>query len=214
MDHARPRGGARREAERPSGASREILNAGAWLLRHRGYESMTTRAIAERVGIKAGSIYHHFPSKDAIVEQVLNEGVRVVFDAVTAALAALPADATPLDRLRAAIKSHLQSSLENSDYTSASIRAFAFLPSGLREHCRVERRRYEEIWRDIVQQAADAGYIPQGLSLDAVRLMLLGAVNWAGEWYRPGRVSIDEIADSFARLSFGVGRGIGDEPAR
>ena len=121
------------------GAAREILNAAAWLLRHRGYEATTTRAIAEKVGIKAGSIYYHFGSKDEIVAQVINEGVVVVHNAVLAALDALPPDVDPRGRLEAAVKAHLQSSLENSDYTSASIRAFAFLPVELRKRCRVER---------------------------------------------------------------------------
>lgn len=176
------------------------------MLRHRGYEATTTRAIAERVGIKAGSIYHHFPSKDAIVERVINEGVLVVNKAVTAALDALPKKATPRDRLQAAIKAHLLSSLEHSDYTSASIRAFAFLPPELRKTCRVERRRYEDIWQQLMRDASEAGYIPRDVSLDAARLMLLGAVNWAGEWYRPGRVPIDKIATDFAQIAFGARR--------
>jgi AcrR family transcriptional regulator len=205
--------GARNKIEQPGGA-RQILDAAAWLLRHRGYEATTTRAIAERVGIKAGSIYHHFSSKDAIVEQVVNEGVRVVHESVTAALDALPAKANPRSRLQAAITAHLLSSLEHSDYTSACIRAFAFLPAELRKTCRLERRRYEDIWREIVVDAAEAGYIPEGVSLDAARLMLLGAVNWAGEWYRPNRVSIDQISASFAKLTFGPNRGDKPKPAK
>jgi TetR/AcrR family transcriptional regulator, cholesterol catabolism regulator len=202
---AKPAGG-RKNIELPGGA-RQILDAAAWLLRHRGYEATTTRAIAERVGIKAGSIYHHFSSKDVIVERVMNEGVRVVHEAVTAALDALPAKADPRSRLQAAITAHLRSSLEHSDYTSASIRAFAFLPAELRKTCRLERRRYEDIWREIVVDAAKAGYIAEGVNLNAARLMLLGAVNWAGEWYRPNRVPIDRISASFAELTFGPGRG-------
>jgi AcrR family transcriptional regulator len=202
---AKPAGG-RKNIELPGGA-RQILDAAAWLLRHRGYEATTTRAIAERVGIKAGSIYYHFSSKDAIVERVINEGVRLVYEAVTAALDALPAKADPRSRLQAAVTAHLRSSLEHSDYTSASIRAFAFLPAELRKTCRLERRRYEDIWRDIVVDAARASYIPEGVNLDAARLMLLGAVNWAGEWYRPNRVSIDQISASFAELTFGPDRG-------
>jgi AcrR family transcriptional regulator len=205
--------GGRKNIELPGGAT-QILNAAAWLLRHRGYEATTTRAIAERVGIKAGSIYHHFSSKDAIVERVINEGVRVVHEAVTAALDALPAKADPRSRLRAAITAHLRSSLEHSDYTSASIRAFAFLPTELRKTCRLERRRYEDIWREIVVDAANAGYIPEGANLDAVRLMLLGAVNWAGEWYRPNRVPIDQISASFAELTFGADRGSKPQSAK
>ena len=181
-----------------SGARRQILNAAAYLLKHRGYEATTTRAIATAVGIKGGSIYHHFPSKDAIVGEVVNEGVRVVYDAVAKALGALPNRATPRRRLEAAIKSHLLSSLKHSNYTSASIRAFAFLPNSVRQGCRIERRRYEALWAELVSELYQADLIDPNISPESIRLLLLGALNWAGEWYRPDRMGIDDISRDFA----------------
>ena len=180
------------------GARRQILDAAAHLLKQQGYEATTTREIATAVGIKGGSIYHHFPSKDAIVGEVVNEGVRVVYDAVVAALAALPTRASSRQRLETAIKTHLLASLEHSDYTSACIRTYAFLPESVRKECSAERRRYEQLWRDLVAELFEAGLIDAKLSPDSVRLLLLGALNWAGEWYRPGRMGIDEIARDFA----------------
>lgn len=176
---------------------RYILDAAAKLLRDRSYEATTLRDIAGQVGIKAASIYHHYPSKDEIAAAVVNEGVRV------AVLAALPPSASPRDRLEVAVRAHLLSSLRNSDYTSASIRTFAHLPDSVRNECRAERRSYEAIWGDIVAGAEAAGLLQPGLSRDVVRLMLLGAVNWAGEWYRPGRIGIDRIAHDFAELILG-----------
>ena len=180
------------------GARRQILDAAAYLLKHRGYEAATTRAIATAVGIKGGSIYHHFPSKDAIVGEVVNEGVRVVYDAVEKAINALPAGATPRRRLEAAIKAHLLSSLEHSNYTSASIRSFVFLPDSVRQGCRIERRRYEALWGKLVGELYEAGLIDPDISPESVRLLLLGALNWAGEWYRPDRMGIDDISRDFA----------------
>ncbi|MGF7162509.1 AcrR family transcriptional regulator [Rhodoligotrophos appendicifer] len=186
------------------GVRRQILNAAALLLRLKGYEATTTRAIATEVGIKGGSIYHHFPSKDAIVEAVVNEGVLVVYNAVAKALDSLPKDATPRQRLEAAIKGHLLSSLEHSNYTSASIRAFAFLPQAVRSGCRVERRRYETLWEGLVQELYDAKLIDPSISPDSVRLLLLGALNWAGEWYRPERMDINDISRDFAASIVGT----------
>lgn len=181
----------------PLGSRRQILNAAASLLRQ-GYGATTTRAIATQVGIKPGSIYHYFPSKDAIVCEVVREGVRVVYDAVTRALGSLSTDATPQTRLETAVKAHLLSSLENSDYTSASIRAFSSLPRPVRRECGEERRRYEQIWSDLVAEFRQAGVLAPSVSDDSVRLLLLGAVNWAGEWYRPERMRIDDLARDFA----------------
>jgi AcrR family transcriptional regulator len=184
------------------GAAGLILDTAARLLRQKGYEATTIRAIALEVGIKAGSVYHHFPSKDDIVARVVNEGVRVVHEAVVSALAALPPKTSPRKRLEIAVRAHLLSSLEHSDYTSASIRAFAFLPPNVRQECRLERKKYEDVWRKIIADLGKAGIIKPGTSQDAVRLLLLGAVNWAGEWYRPGRLSIDKIARDFAASIF------------
>jgi AcrR family transcriptional regulator len=176
----------------------QVLDATASLLRNKGYVATTTRAIADHVGIKGGSIYHHFPSKEAIVAEVVNKGVRVVYDAVFRAINELPADAPPRQRIEAAIKAHLLSSLEHSDYTSSSIRAFAFLPIEVRTACRGERRRYEDLWRTLVDEIYHAGLIDPDVSKDSARLLLLGALNWAGEWYRPDRMDIDKISRDFA----------------
>lgn len=200
VDDERPR--AVEAKPEKDGAARQILNAAARLLRLKGYEATTVRAIALDVGIKAGSIYHHFPSKDEIIQRVVNEGVRVVLEAVVGALAALPSKAGPRERLETAVRAHLLSSLEHSDYTSASIRAFSFLPPNVQEKCRVERRKYEDVWRKIIADLSDAKVISSDISQDSVRLLLLGAVNWAGEWYRPGRLGIDKIAHDFAASIF------------
>ena len=183
------------------GMSRAILGATARLLRQRGYEATTLRGIAEQVGIKAASIYHHYPSKDAVVAAVVNEGVRFVHDAVVTALAACKGSG-PRDRVQTAVRAHLLASLEHSDYTSASIRAFAFLPPGVRAQCTAARRDYEAIWRDLIAAAAAARLIAPGVSPDAVRLLLLGAVNWAGEWYKPGQLGIDALAHDFTHALF------------
>lgn len=182
---------------------RQILDVTAKLLREHSYQSTTVRALAEQVGIKGGSIYHYFPSKDAIVATVVNEGVRMVGAAVEAALAALPPSATPRQKLEAMIRAHLLSSLQNSDYVSASLRTFPHLPPSVRDLCREERRRYEAMWADVVTEARFASCLPVGAGADSARLLLLGAVNWAGEWYRPGRLSIDQIARDWADLVFG-----------
>ena len=47
-----------------TGARDEILDAAAALFAERGYAGTTTRAIAERVGIRQASLYHHFAGKD------------------------------------------------------------------------------------------------------------------------------------------------------
>ena len=59
--------------------------------------------------------------------------------------------------------------------------------------------RYDALWQQVIDELKRAGHMPGDPRL--VRLLILGAVNWTGTWYRPGgRFSLDEIAEGAARL--------------
>jgi AcrR family transcriptional regulator len=67
-----------------------VLDIAARLFREQGYGSVSLRKIAEAAGIKAGSIYYHFGSKDEIVAAVLDAGFQVVHESMREAVTALP----------------------------------------------------------------------------------------------------------------------------
>ena len=76
---------------RPGDTAREqILDAAAELFTTRGYASTTTRAIAEAVGIRQPSLYHHFATKDDLLEALLIDTVTSSLP-VAEALLAVPA---------------------------------------------------------------------------------------------------------------------------
>lgn len=58
--------------------SRQILDAGAELFAQNGYDGVSVREIAEKVGIKESSIYNHFKSKSEILETLYDEFIRLV----------------------------------------------------------------------------------------------------------------------------------------
>ncbi len=60
------------------------------------------------------------------------------------------------------------------------------------------RRRYEALWAQLVSELYQADLINPNIAPESVRLLLLGALNWAGEWYRPDRMGIDDISRDFA----------------
>lgn len=54
----------------PSTMPRRILEAASLLFAEHGYNAVTTRMIAERVGIRHGSVYYHFKTKEALYTEV------------------------------------------------------------------------------------------------------------------------------------------------
>ena len=50
----------------------KIFNVSVDLFSERGYDGVSIRQIAREVGIKESSIYNHYPSKEAILDSILN----------------------------------------------------------------------------------------------------------------------------------------------
>ncbi|GGK49624.1 TetR/AcrR family transcriptional regulator [Nocardia camponoti] len=61
-----------RRAETPRA---EILDAAGELFTTKGYANTSTRAVADAVGIRQASLYHHFSSKDDILDALLAETI-------------------------------------------------------------------------------------------------------------------------------------------
>ncbi|MGB1547753.1 MAG: TetR/AcrR family transcriptional regulator [Alphaproteobacteria bacterium] len=193
--------------ERKSVVSRrEILDAAAALFRMKGYYATTLRDIAAAVGMKAGSVYYHFDSKEQILEEVLDIGIRSAFRAVRESIEALPESASWRDRFQAALNAHFASLFQLGDYLSANLRVFGQSPTHIYErHIRI-RREYDDYWQDMYQKAQAAGEIRSDINLSALRLLVFGAMNWAIEWYKPGKKGVSSIAEEYTRIIFdGIG---------
>ena len=55
----------------PADRHQQILAVAAALFARKGVAAATVREIADEVGILSGSLYHHFDSKEAMVDQIL-----------------------------------------------------------------------------------------------------------------------------------------------
>lgn len=109
-----------------------------------------------------------------------------------------------MDRIMIAVDAHLRHELEVSDYTTASIRNAGQIPEHIRDRQRSEEKKYGDIWRRLIKDAFDEGEVRADLDLFVARMLILGALNWAAEWWRPRRGSVDSVvatAQSMVRAS-------------
>jgi len=186
----------------------KVLDAAARLFRDRGYAATTVREVADRCGIRAASLYYHFPSKDDILAEVFDYGVRHVADAVRSAVEGLPEAASSYEKIRAAILAHLESFFVYGDYTATNIRVFRQAPRGVQRRNRRLRDRYEAYWRRLFEEAKGRGELREEVDLAVARLFLIGGLNHTLEWYtKRGGASFTELAERYADLIFhGMGR--------
>ncbi|MDB5480049.1 MAG: transcriptional regulator, TetR family [Caulobacteraceae bacterium] len=193
-------------AEEPGKAEatrQSILEAAARIFRRDGYSAARLTDIAAEIGMKAGSLYYHFGSREALVEAVMEVGTRRTHQAVLDALAALPAGAGALARLETAIERHLIMVLAQEDIASATIKLIWQAPAPVREKVLAEQRAYGALWRGLLEGARAAGAIRPDLDLSVTRMAIMGALNWSADWYRPGRLTPEEIAHDVAAMVIG-----------
>lgn len=188
----------------PAGSKSErtrqrIKDATARVLSQQGYGGTRLVAIAEAADVQMPNIYYYFTSRDELIEEVIREGVRGLHDQVVAALDAA-ADAGAHERMRTAVAAHLRSVLELSDYTTASTRNAGQLPSHIRQGQRVEEQRYARLWQQLVSDLRAAGGVSPELDDHTVRMFVLGALNWAPEWWRSNRGDLDALVEKAQRI--------------
>tara|TARA_R110002012_G_scaffold63561_2_gene167234 strand:- start:114 stop:737 length:624 start_codon:yes stop_codon:yes gene_type:complete len=185
-------------AEKPEVGRAGILDAAALLFGQHGYGAVSLRMIAQAAGIKAGSIYYHFASKDAIIVEILDVGIRVVHNEARARIEALPAGSPASDVFRAVLRGHLCALLEHGDYTSANVRIFGQVPPAVREANLPVRHAYESFLDDLLSGLQARGAIRDNVNLPRFRLLLIGALNATLEWFDPQKGSAEELADDYA----------------
>ena len=174
----------------------QILDIAARHFRNRGYAAVSMRDIASEAGMRTPSLYYHFASKDDLVVAVMDRGIKVVREAVTAALEALPAEAGTRQLLETAMRAHLQALHGLSDYTSANVRIFGQLPEALRRANLPERRAYQAIWSRLLEPtcAEERDALPARVSF------VIGALNATLEWVDPARTDLQALAEQVSAI--------------
>lgn len=166
---------------------REVLEAAATLFAERGYAATSVRDIGEMVGLLGGSLYHYIKSKEALFVKIHDTALQGAEDRIRAALAEI---ADPWARLETACVTMLDIQLDPESLTMPLMNDFQSTPAEIRERLVERRDAFEKIFVDIVDE------LPLDPKLDrgVYRLLLLTLLNNIGRWYRPGRMSREEIA--------------------
>lgn len=178
-----------------------ILAAAARLFRYEGYHATTIRDIAQEAGIEAGSIYYHFQSKDKILSEVLELGVRQLYETVSEIVGSAARSSEGFRKtFELLIETHLTYLLTDSDFTSANIRNYPMLSDKTRAPHRELRASYAGAWGRFLNDAKRAGHLRNDISTTVMRQFILSAMNWTVEWYNVDKYPVRILAERMSKL--------------
>ncbi|HWP15263.1 MAG TPA: TetR/AcrR family transcriptional regulator [Xanthobacteraceae bacterium] len=188
---------ARPRRNNESNRREELLRVSAKLFREKGFDGTSIRDISAAAGMHSGSPFYHFKTKQdilvAVMEQGLAEGLRKTEEVMALAL---PSEQKLTQLIRTQLGTILE---EGNDFIPVLLYDWRSLTSANRRRIVAMKDRYDALWQEVIDELKRAGHMPGDAQL--VRLLILGAVNWAGTWYRAGgRLSLDDVAEGAARL--------------
>ena len=174
-----------------------IHEAGLQLIYAKGFEAMSLRELAARVGLQPGSLYNHIATKQALLFDLINNHMVRLHERVAAELEGIT---DPTQRLKAFTAFHLTYHIERKREVFIGSAELRSLEPKNRKRIVALRRDYEDILADILQAGVKASQFKVGdirVSTYAILAMLTGICTW----YDPkGRVSRAELIAAHTRL--------------
>jgi len=180
----------------------EIVAIAGELFAERGYANTTVREIADAAGILSGSLYHHFDSKESMIEALLRDFLdRIEREYV----AVVSRNADPVTTLRALV--HVAFGALATDRAAVAVMLneynvlvqyprFAFLRDAV--------ETTEQLWVSVLEAGMRAGVLRRDVPADAVYRFLRDAIWVSVRWYRPaGPQQPGDIADEYLTVLLG-----------
>jgi TetR/AcrR family transcriptional regulator, cholesterol catabolism regulator len=187
-------------AGRPSKADevrRDVLDGAADIFSRRGYRATSMAEIAAAVGLSKPTMYHYFRNKEEILVRLYEE---VMADALDNARSVVTSVEEPIEVLRMLIAARVQSTCERRSIHKVFFEEEGEVPADLLHTVIEQRRTYEAILKDLVQQHLDALRYPPDINITVFVNTCLGAANWVYKWYQPnGPLSPHQLGQEIAR---------------
>jgi AcrR family transcriptional regulator len=170
----------------------QIREIAQQLFRERGYASTSMRELADSLGIEAASLYNHITSKEEILQDICFSMAESFFAAIEPVI---DRDIEPTEKLNQAIHAHLSVIAANSNASAVFLHEWRHLGEPYLSDFKLMRRRYEKMFRTLIEDGIRSGAFRQ-LDAKLASRTLLSSINWTYEWYNPnGKVSPDAMAE-------------------
>lgn len=161
----------------------ELLALAAGLFAERGLRATTVRDIADAAGILSGSLYHHFASKEAMVDEILREFLDALFGEYRSIV---DAGLAPRDTLEALVRASFEAIHLHRDKVAIYQDELKHLRGNPRfDYLRERNTEFREMWTGVLDRGMATGDFRDDLDTRLTYRFLRDTVWVAVRWYRP-----------------------------
>jgi len=166
-----------------------------------GYDATSIGMLAERLKLTKSAIYHHFGSKDEILEQALDRALGAlegVVDEITPETGAAPRPAA--ERLERVLRGAVRVLVDQLPSVTLLLRVRG--NTEVERRALTRRRAFDRRITALVAEAQAEGALRADIDASVAARLLFGMINSLVEWYRPGgREGAEGLADDVVALA-------------
>ena len=177
----------------------QILATAAELFAAKGFHGVSVAELGAACGISGPALYKHFPSKDAVLAEML---VSISEQLLSVGRARARDAATPAEALHALIDWHVDFALRHRALIVVQDRDWSSLPATAREKVRAVQLKYVDLWATQLRQ------LDSELSLSAARAEAHAAFGLINSTPHSGRLpdtAMHELLAAMAARALRVG---------
>ncbi|MGH8222100.1 MAG: TetR/AcrR family transcriptional regulator [Woeseiaceae bacterium] len=157
---------------------REAIKSAAAVFAEKGFHGSTTRDIAERLGIRQGSLYYYFTSKEEALGEVCLFGI----EDYVHRMEQIAAGDEPFEaKLMATVTSHLSSYREKNEALKVYNDERLYLPEERRRKLKQLGSRYRQQLEGIFEQGRQSGVLRESLDCHFAAQAVIGICNAWGD---------------------------------
>lgn len=162
----------------------ELLELAAAMFAQRGLRATTVRDIADSAGILSGSLYHHFSSKEEMVDEVLRGFLDWLFARYREII---DSETDPLERLKGLFMASFEA-IETRHSQVVIYQDEAQRLSAQPRFAYIEdlNRTQRKMWLDVITEGVSAGCLRPDLNVDLIYRFIRDTTWVSVRWYLPG----------------------------
>jgi AcrR family transcriptional regulator len=189
--------GSAEKSETREEMENQLLGAAASLFARKGFAGATTRELAKSMGLQRASLYHYLESKQDLLYVLCNRAMESISRDVAEAIDTAP----PEERLRSAVRAHVEVTLRDQELHAVVLSEFRHLDPDRMEEISRQHHSYHQQLRKLIREEQDAGRLRKDFDSKYLALTLSNLLNWSLYWYKPeGPLQPAEIADLLVEI--------------
>lgn len=183
---------------RPGHDRDSVVRTAVSVFNEHGYNATSMEQLARSLGISKAGIYHHFDSKEQILEVALDEGLGQLECVLTSVATS---EEPAIDRLIHVVTEAVKLMTRQLPFVTLLLRVRG--NSEIERAALQRRRAVDREFAKLVQAAIDAGELRSDIEPQLASRLLFGMINSIGAWYSPdGADSTETLIEHVVHIAF------------